>query len=167
MDTLEKVEQFHQTFGCRVAPSPQTLTPTARDEAEDLDLLIATMKTSLKFARAGAEHYQLDAFLRLALIQEELIEFAEAIQKDDIVAVLDALTDLQYVLDGSYLSTGLASVKNEAFTEVHRSNMTKEVPERDVPGQKIKKGGGYREPNLRGVLFDDSGVEAVEGMGVA
>ena len=63
--------------------------------------------------------------LRIALIQEELNELKEAIDKKDIVSVLDALVDLQYVLDGAFIVFGLKDVKEKAFEEVHNSNMSK------------------------------------------
>ena len=63
--------------------------------------------------------------LRINLLQEELDELKEALSNDDMVKTLDALIDLQYVLDGAFLSFGLQEVKQEAFDEVHRSNMSK------------------------------------------
>ena len=63
--------------------------------------------------------------LRINLIAEELEELQEALKNNDIVETLDALIDLQYVLDGAFLSFGLHDVKEIAFAEVHRSNMSK------------------------------------------
>lgn len=44
---------------------------------------------------------------RMQLITEELGEFAMALAANDIVEAFDALTDLQYVLDGTRLATGV------------------------------------------------------------
>lgn len=90
--------------------------------------------------------------LRVALLQEELDELKEALAAGDKVEVLDALTDLQYVLDGAYLSLGYASLKYVAFDEVHDSNMSKlaedgSVIYRESDG-KILKGPNYFKPNL-------------------
>lgn len=63
--------------------------------------------------------------LRVSLIQEELDEFAEALKSGDIVEALDALCDMQYVLSGSILELGMQDIFDEAFDEVHRSNMSK------------------------------------------
>ena len=63
--------------------------------------------------------------LRINLLAEELDELKEALADGNIVEVLDALTDLQYVLDGAYLSFGLQDLKYPAFDEVQRSNMSK------------------------------------------
>lgn len=63
--------------------------------------------------------------LRVSLIQEELDELKEAIQNNDIVAVADALCDLQYVLSGTVIEFGMAEAFADLFAEVHRSNMSK------------------------------------------
>jgi predicted HAD superfamily Cof-like phosphohydrolase len=90
--------------------------------------------------------------LRINLLAEELDELKEALEAGDIVEVLDALTDLQYVLDGAYLSFGLHDVKIAAFDEVHRSNMSKlgadGKPIRRPEDGKVLKGPNYFEPDL-------------------
>lgn len=63
--------------------------------------------------------------LRVALLQEELDELKTAILENDIVAVADALSDLQYVLSGAILEFGLANKFKSLFDEVQRSNMSK------------------------------------------
>lgn len=45
--------------------------------------------------------------LRMQLIGEEIAELIHAVAKKDRVEILDALTDIQYVLDGTYVSYGL------------------------------------------------------------
>ncbi|WP_028981045.1 nucleoside triphosphate pyrophosphohydrolase family protein [Sporocytophaga myxococcoides] len=63
--------------------------------------------------------------LRVSLLAEELKELEEAIENKDIVAVADALCDLQYVLSGAVLEFGLGKKFPELFNEVQRSNMSK------------------------------------------
>ncbi|MDL1913306.1 MAG: hypothetical protein FDW93_02100 [Bergeyella sp.] len=65
------------------------------------------------------------AALRVKLLQEELDELKEAIEKKNLVEVADALCDLQYVLSGAVLEFGLGDVFVSLFNEVHRSNMSK------------------------------------------
>lgn len=90
--------------------------------------------------------------LRIALIFEELREYAEASglkgyfayelckkHSNDIadgevideninkVEQLDALLDLQYVLSGAVIEHGFDTVFDKGFEEVHRSNMTKAI----------------------------------------
>lgn len=63
--------------------------------------------------------------LRVELIAEELRELEESIREKDIVAVADALCDIQYVLSGAVLEFGLADKFKTLFEEVQRSNMSK------------------------------------------
>lgn len=63
--------------------------------------------------------------LRVALIAEELKELEVAILEKDIVAVADALCDIQYVLSGAILEFGLGEKFAALFEEVQRSNMSK------------------------------------------
>ena len=90
--------------------------------------------------------------LRINLLQEELDELKEALESDDMVETLDALIDLQYVLDGAFLSFGLQNVKMVAFNEVHRSNMSKlgedGKPIRREGDGKVMKGPNYFKPDM-------------------
>lgn len=63
--------------------------------------------------------------LRINLMQEELDEIKEAIDKNDLIEAADGLCDLMYVLCGSILEFGLNDKFNELFNEVQRSNMSK------------------------------------------
>jgi predicted HAD superfamily Cof-like phosphohydrolase len=94
--------------------------------------------------------------LRISLLNEELEELSDALRAGDMVEVLDALTDLQYVLDGAYLSFGLHGYKDEAFAEVQRSNMSKLGADgkpvvRESDG-KILKGPNYSPPDIASIL---------------
>ncbi len=96
--------------------------------------------------------------LRLSLLQEELDELKDALRDGDMVGVLDALTDLQYVLDGAYLSLGYHLLKDAAMAEVQRSNMSKlgrdgKPVVRESDG-KILKGPDYSPPDLTKVMED-------------
>lgn len=90
--------------------------------------------------------------LRINLLAEELEELKEALQNADPLETLDALVDLQYVLDGAFLSLGLHNVKDIAFNEVHRSNMSKlgedGRPIRRQEDGKVMKGPNYFKPDL-------------------
>ncbi len=90
--------------------------------------------------------------LRINLLTEELDELKEALKQGDIVETLDALIDLQYVLDGAFLSFGLHHIKEKAFAEVHSSNMSKlgkdGKPIRRESDGKILKGPDYFKPDL-------------------
>jgi NTP pyrophosphatase (non-canonical NTP hydrolase) len=88
---------------------------------------------------------------RVSLLQEELRELAEAVYAKDRIEILDALTDLQYVLDGAYIAFGFDHVKQAAFEEVHRSNMSKLGADGKPifrEDGKVLKGPNYSPPNL-------------------
>ena len=94
--------------------------------------------------------------MRIELLREELAELKEALDSGDTVGVLDALTDLQYVLDGADRSLGYHQLKDAAFAEVQRSNMSKLGPDgkpviRPEDG-KILKGPNYSPPDLAAVI---------------
>lgn len=102
--------------------------------------------------------------LRINLLAEELDELKEALETDDMVETLDALIDLQYVLDGAFLSFGLQDVKTVAFEEVHRSNMSKlgadGKPIRRESDGKVMKGPDFFEPDLAQFIADKLKEEA-------
>ncbi len=88
--------------------------------------------------------------LRIDLIQEELDELKEAIEKKNIVEVADALTDILYVTYGAGHSFGINL--DDCFAEVQRSNMSK----LDKDGKpifsesgKVLKGPNYFKPDLK------------------
>ena len=87
--------------------------------------------------------------LRLDLIQEELEEFKDAIEKKDIKEVADALTDILYVTYGAGHAFGINLDK--CFQEVQNSNMSKlgldGKPIYNEKG-KVMKGPKYFKPNL-------------------
>jgi len=93
--------------------------------------------------------------LRLSLLDEELCELESALDAGDVVGTLDALTDLQYVLDGAYLSLGLSHLKDAALAEVHRSNLSKLDSEGKPTYRedgKVTKGPRYSPPDLAAVI---------------
>jgi predicted HAD superfamily Cof-like phosphohydrolase len=138
-NSFELVKEFHNAFGHPVAEEPTVLVDANYEQ------------------------------MRLNLILEELEELFEACGYDtapfkdmvapvkwdgtDIVAVADALADLEYVVNGMAVSMGIDLPA--VVREVHRSNMTK-LGEDGRPiyreDGKILKGPGYEEPQLMDVL---------------
>jgi len=76
--------------------------------------------------------------LRVQLFEEELQELKDAIADKDLVAVADALCDLQYVLTGTALEFGLGEQFCDLFNEVHRSNMSKACKTAEEAAQTIE-----------------------------
>ena len=87
--------------------------------------------------------------LRYDLINEELLELKEAIEKRDIKEVADALTDILYVTYGAGHAFGINLDK--CFKEVQNSNMSKlgkdGKPIYNDKG-KVMKGPNYFKPDL-------------------
>ncbi len=126
---LEQVLGFHKGFGCHIE-----VEPTASPSWEVTDV-------------------------RARLIQEELDEYREAVADGDLVRVADALSDLMYVLLGTYIAHGLHTRAEALFDEVHRSNMSK-LDENGRPvlreDGKILKPDCWSPPNLASVLRSGS-----------
>ena len=87
--------------------------------------------------------------LRYNLIKEELDELKEAMAKNDLLEVADALTDLLYVTYGAGHAFGIDLDK--CFNEVQNSNMSK-LGEDGKPIYnefgKVMKGPNYFKPDL-------------------
>lgn len=95
--------------------------------------------------------------MRLAILEEEVAELRAAAQVGDMVEVLDALCDIQYVLDGTFLEFGLHKLKDRAMAEVHASNMSKLGADgRPVLREdgKVLKGPFFRRPDLTRILAE-------------
>ena len=81
---------------------------------------------------------------RIRIIEEELRELKEAMSQGDLLAVADALADIEYAILGTAVVYGIDL--EPIFKEIHRSNMTKLPPlNKDEKGM---KGLEYSPPNL-------------------
>ena len=87
--------------------------------------------------------------LRYNLIKEELEEFKQALDKNDLLEVADALTDILYVTYGAGHAFGIDL--DACFKEVQNSNMSKlgndGKPIYNDQG-KVMKGPNYFKPDL-------------------
>ncbi len=91
--------------------------------------------------------------LRVDLIEEEVKELKEAINKKDLQETIDALTDILYVTYGAGHAFGVNLDK--CFEEVQNSNMSK-LDNNGKPifneNGKVMKGPNYFKPNLNQFL---------------
>ena len=87
--------------------------------------------------------------LRYNLIEEELYEFKQALDNNDLLEVADALTDILYVTYGAGHAFGIDL--DACFDEVQNSNMSKlgsdGKPIYNDQG-KVMKGPNYFKPDL-------------------
>ena len=88
--------------------------------------------------------------LRTLLIEEELAEFRNAGEAEDLVGVADALADLLYVVYGAATEYGIDLAP--VFAEIHRSNMTKDSCRGCRADGKVSKGPEYQAPDVRAVM---------------
>lgn len=149
-ETVRAVEEFHHAFGLR-APSRVEL-----HEGNDIGLqgCAAILRQLSTNAGRLAEGEDQGSMMRIHLLTEELAELVEGLAARDAVAVLDALTDLQYVLDGTYVTLGMSDLKMKAFREVHRSNMNKLVDGEPLlsAGGRVLKPTGWEAPDLLSII---------------
>lgn len=161
LSTIEMVRLFHEAFDQPVESDPHAVAASLTDGEKALCNLWAgiLLKHSKELKGDAERQRQSPKILRLQLLVEEVGELALAMANQDPVECLDALTDIQYVLDGSYLTLGLAHLKEAAFVEVQDSNMSKLDEEgRPVvePSGRIGKSDLYTPPNLKGVMDEQS-----------
>lgn len=93
--------------------------------------------------------------LRMDLLLEEVKEYMESEDEEDLVNLAKELADIIYIVCGTAASYGIPL--NEVFEEVHRSNMEKLVdgkPLRREDG-KILKPEGWAAPDIKKVLFGE------------
>ena len=91
--------------------------------------------------------------MRHSILIEEVNELQAATTHIDAI---DAITDILYVLLGTAHAYGLGDKLQAAFNEVHRSNMTKVMPDGKVLRRddgKIIKPDTYETPNLELILL--------------
>jgi predicted HAD superfamily Cof-like phosphohydrolase len=87
--------------------------------------------------------------LRKRLVEEELSELIQALDTRDMIEVADGIADSIYVLIGMALSFGIPLA--EVWTEVQRTNMSKEGGSTRADG-KILKPEGWKPPDIAAIL---------------
>ena len=84
-DQLESVRCFHEVFQAYMERMPTTTVPAAISQG------------------------------RIQMFLEELAEYRAAVDNHDIVEIADALTDMLYVLLGTFITHGLQDIAEELF----------------------------------------------------
>ena len=96
-----------------------------------------------------------DYYLRYRLGKEELVEYLDACNNDDLVEITDALADQLYILLGTMIAHGMQDIIGDVFNEVHRSNMSK-LGEDGKPiyreDGKVLKGPNFSKHNIEQFL---------------
>jgi predicted HAD superfamily Cof-like phosphohydrolase len=93
--------------------------------------------------------------LRYELMKEENEEYLEAVTRNNLVEVADALGDMLYILCGTILEHGMQHKIEEVFEQIQKSNMSKlganGKPVYREDG-KVLKGAGYFPPKLHSLF---------------
>jgi len=143
--SVELVREFHKTFSHPTADRPTMPEPPVRELRLRLILEeLLELGTAFGYKLVPVmtpEGTSLEWVVDLALSDANLVEAA------------DALTDLDYVVQGGMLNCGLPAP--QLVAEVHRSNMSKLGPDGKPllrEDGKVLKGPNYFKPDIVGVL---------------
>lgn len=117
MSYINDVKEFHETFDHPV-----------NDVKDNISLDVRQLRIKLLFEELKELSESTDTrgtFSSLCL--ETISEFVEMGDGNNVdkVEELDALGDIQYVLSGAILALGHSEKFDEAFKDIHNSNMTK------------------------------------------
>ena len=122
---LSKVEKFHEMFKLGIEKKPVADLEENRSE------------------------------LRYDLMKEENEEYLDAVKDKNVVEVADALGDMLYILCGTIIEHGMASLIEKVFDEIHESNMSK-LGENGKPiyreDGKVMKGPNYFKPDISKII---------------
>lgn len=124
---------------------------------QDLVTKIVQFRSSFKLPMRNTPSVltKRDYDLHYKLGKEELDEYLEACEEGNKVEILDALIDRLYILIGTFVHHGMSDCIEEAFNEVHSSNMSK-LDKNGNPiyreDGKVLKSNNFFKPNLRRFL---------------
>lgn len=135
---------------------PSGGAPGGRGERVDIAAAVAEFHNAFNLSMQQLPSSDIDpgvARLRVALLEEEVSEFATASERSDLIGIADALADIVYVAYGTALTYGIDL--DAALQEVHRSNMSK-LGSDGLPlirsDGKVLKSEHYFPPDIAGVL---------------
>jgi predicted HAD superfamily Cof-like phosphohydrolase len=125
---LEKVTEFHSTFGHPIGDTPQV----PEEKVMDLRVsLIFEENEELSEAAGNIGHFRRLCAKALGFdvddvkLMKSLGINLEEKGEPNLVGIADALADIDYVTNGAVIVTGLADVFPKMQEEVHSSNMSK------------------------------------------
>jgi predicted HAD superfamily Cof-like phosphohydrolase len=151
----DQVSEFHKVFGQPVLDKPQ-VPDSERVQlrlkliSEEFLELLEACSTHTHYTRHDAIVHQRHEIARAKEIVSGII--GRVHQQDvDLVEFVDALADLDYVIEGSRLEFGVDG--GPVAAEVHRSNIAKAGPGSTVREDgKIQKPPNWTPPDIEGEL---------------
>lgn len=150
---IDCVAHFMKTMGIQVyQPERPILSPEEQGVVSAAEQRLAELAKDLDTAH---EAFGTVEMMRIQGMVEELAEFAQAVLDRDEVDMLDALGDLLYFVLGTAVALDLPI--EEAFAEIHLSNMTKQrepATEGDRTQDRLRtKGTKYESPDLDSIMI--------------
>jgi predicted HAD superfamily Cof-like phosphohydrolase len=155
------VEIFHRAYGfvVRDEPGVPELSGWEKSEVLHYTATLANLARRLKLAAAQANDLGQTnlglVLIRMQLHVEENAELFQAIVEGDLPHVLQEISDVSFVTDGTYLTLGLQHYKPAADMELLRANMSKLGPGGrpivDASGRSVK-GPDFVPPDMARVL---------------
>lgn len=115
-NSIESVKEFHRVFS---QPIKETIGVPSKERA------ILRVRLIFEELMELAEASGVGAEFNLLLIKSMKLNDSSFSKESNNAEALDALVDLQYVLDGTILEYGMDKVFEQAHNNVHASNMTK------------------------------------------
>jgi len=162
MDLVAKVDAAAQTAPLELElglpPRIVSRRPRRGNTASQAMHLVAEFHMSFDLPFETRPQYRASpevGSLRIELLREELEEFKDAVEREDLVAIADALGDIVYVAYGSAISYGIDL--DAVLREVHRANMSKLGPDGRPHMRedgKVLKPSTYSPPDIQRVLLD-------------
>ena len=157
-DSIKNVLEFHETFEHPIGADSSHVEPLKTRQLR-IKLLFEELA---ELAEAGDVR---ETFRNLCIIESEKNTTGWLDVQDgdnvDKVEELDALADIQYVLNGKILSSGLQHVFDKAFDQVHANNMNKAHRNADHANETIAKNNLVNakilERNGRTILHNSDG----------
>jgi len=115
-NNLKKVQEFHRVFNQPVLEKCEVISK----ERAKLRLSLA-----LEELTELAEAFGLASTFNRMMISKATEKLSEDKDRIDRKEVLDALCDIEYINNGTILETGNRFVFDDAFNDVHESNISK------------------------------------------
>jgi len=147
-EAMQMVQDFHKKLDIDF----KMIVGEDEGACPELKATIGNLKAASVFFMDRFKKVSQDVrLLRAHLLCEELAEVFQGMYDGNEQEVLDGLADLLYVLLGTAVTFDLPL--EEAFLEVHKSNMTKEKQPKDADKARVRdKGPNYVAPDLARVL---------------
>ena len=155
---LKKVEEFHETFG-----HPINNSPNGFESQHTRKLRISLLFEELKeLAEASDCLFTFNELCEKSCndLTDYCISFDSDLEDGDNVnkiEELDALCDIQYVLNGKILTAGFKDIFDREYDVVHENNMNKAHSTKEEAEKTLNRKNDLGEPIMDGYIQESNG----------